>query len=138
MVSGLHTHTQVLIRSSSFSASSFPSSSFSFLVMVKCAFLPPRKVPLEGHVPQTLPTKLLAWSLANPVEWQKCKAYAEACTRPEHFDELLKHLEHWSATRPKEGELDAVFEEYSGFLDKAELCVCVSPRGSALSLSPLP
>ena len=112
--------TQVLIRSSSLPASSFSASSFSFLVMVMCKHLPPQKVPPPGHVALPLPPKLLAWSEAHPDDWPRYEEYANNCTTTQQLEALFKHLEYWSNTRPREGELKAVVEQYSSFLDKAE------------------
>jgi len=100
-------------------ASSFPSSSFSFLVMM-VVDLPPQKTPPKDHVPLPLSPKLLAWIKAHPDVWPMYKAYAHACTKSQELEKLFKQLDHWSATRSKEGELECVVEEYSGFLKEAE------------------
>ena len=82
--------------------------------------LPPQKVPLKGHVPLLLSPELLAWIEAHPDDWLRYEAYAHACTKPQEHEDLLEHLEGWSNTRSKEGQLEAVVDEYSESLDKAE------------------
>jgi len=123
--------TQVLIRSSSLPATSFPSSSFSFLVMVMCNGLPPRKVLLDGHVELPLSAELQKWSEDHPDDWHRYKAYAHACTRPEELNVLLECLEHWSATRSEGGQLEAVVDQYSNFLIEAEADVKTMPPGTS-------
>ena len=52
------------------------------------------------------------------------------CTKPQELEDLLKHLEGWSDTRPEDGEVEAVVDQYSGFLDKAEEEVKNMPPGA--------
>ena len=92
--------------------------------------LPPRKVPLKGHVPLLLPTKLLAWSEAHPDLWPSYRDYVYNCTKPQELEDLLKHLEGWSDTRSEPGQLEAVVDEYSGLFDKAEEEVKDMPPGA--------
>ena len=97
---------------------------------MKCVHLPPQKVPPPGHVALPLPPELLAWSEAYPDDWPRYEEYANNCTTTQQLEALFKHLEGWSDTRPREGELKAVVEQYSSFLDKAEEEVKDMPPGA--------